>query len=189
MKLRMLNETHGDSYPQMRLAARNIRNKIILESKVPQSGAYWWIPKPDGTWELDPYYDSDFRGNTMHDKMWKYVVEKLAIYWNKEPQKLLRRLRDNYAGLPRGRIGKIGVSRYGLGGWVVSHGDDAPIPDGLNKVLSAFNLIAINKAGKVKIAPDDHEQMMEGDPEAVQQAIGKDLGLKGASIEFDDEDW
>ena len=168
--------------PQLRLAVRNVRNKVILESKVPQSGAYWWVPKPDGSWELDVYYDSDFKDNTMHDKMWRYVVDKLAVYWEKDQEKLLRRLKDNYTGLPRGRVGRAGK-------WVVSHGDDAPVPNGIGKVLSAFNLISLEKAGKVMVAPDVHESMMVGDPEAVQKALGKDLGLRGKELDFEDEDW
>jgi len=186
MKLKTILEQYQN--PQMRLAVRNIRNRAIIESKVPQSGAYWWLPRPDGQWELDVYYDSEFRGNTMHDIMWKkYVLDRLAILWDKDPAKLRRAIGDNYAGLPRGRVGKI------MGGFVLSHGDDAPIKNGLRKVLSAFNLSALAKIDpkKVKVAADEHETMLAGDPEAVQQTIQADLGLKGKSMALDfdyDED-
>lgn len=175
MKLEMILEQYQD--PQMRLAVRNIRNRAIIESKVPQSGAYWWLPTPDGGWELEVFYDSEYRGNTMHDIMWrKYVLDRLAILWNKDPQKLRRQIGDNYAGLPRGRVGKA------MGKFVVSHGDDAPIKNGLKKVLAAFNLSGLARTDpkKVQTAADEHETMLAGDPDAVQRALGVKLGLKGS---------
>jgi hypothetical protein len=179
MKLQDILSEYAD--PQMRLAVRMIRNRAITEAKVPQTGAYWWLPVPGGQWELDVYYDSDFRGNTMHDRMWlKYVVERLAILWNKDADKLRRLIGDKYAGMPRGRIGKA-MSRY-----VLSHGGDAPIANGLKKVTSAFNLTALMKSNtggvhdRVCVSKDEHECMLPGDPEAVQKAIGAKLGLKGS---------
>jgi len=188
MKLKTILEQYQN--PQMRLAVRNIRNRAIIESKVPQSGAYWWLPTPDGKWELDVYYDSEFRGNTMHDIMWtKYVLDRLSILWNKDPAKLKRAVGDNYAGLPRGRVGKI------MGGFVLSHGDDAPIKNGPKKVLAAFNLSGLVRTDskKVRVAVDEHETMLAGDPEAVQKALQADLGLKGNDMaldfEYDEDDY
>jgi hypothetical protein len=176
MKLQKILEHYEN--PQMRLAVRNIRNRAIAEAKAPQSGAYWWLPTPDGKWELDIYYDSEFRGNTMHDIMWrKYVLDRLAILWNKDPAKLKRSIGYNYAGLPRGRIGRAPST-----GFVISHGDDAPIKNGMKKILSAFNLSGLVRSDpkKVKITVDKHETMLAGDPEIVQKALGVDLGLEGS---------
>jgi len=188
MKLHKILSTYES--PQMRVAVRNFRNRAIVESKVPQTGAYWWLPTPDGGWELDVYYDSEFKSNTMHTDMWhKYVLDRLAILWNKDPQKLRRQLKHDYTGLPRGR-----VSRGGFKGGVyyVSHGDNTPVRDGLKKVIAAFNLagIARNDPKAVRIAQDEHETAIAGHPEAVQMAIGKDLGLRGSYKldEFDDFD-
>ena len=172
--------------PQMRLAVRNIRNHAIQEAKQPQTGAYWWLPTPEGEWELDIYYDSEFRGNTMHDMMWpKYVVDRLAVLWNKDPIKLRKQIGHNYAGLPRGRVGKA------MGMYVVSYGDDVPIKNGMKKVVSAFNLSPLANAKKVNVSQEDHENMTEGDPEAVQRALGVNLGLVGKSLSdfYFDDDW
>lgn len=188
MKLQDVLLDYAD--PRMRLAVRTIHNRAIVESKAPQSGAYWWLPTPDGQWELDVYYDSDFRGDTMHDRMWrKYVVERLAILWDKDLIKLGRAIGNKYAGLPRGRVGKA------MGRYVLSHGGDAPIANGLRKVISAFNLTALLKSNnnsvhdRVHVSEDEHEHMLFGDPEAVQQALGVDLGLKGSfSADFGSSD-
>ncbi len=184
----MTVETILEQYhtPQMRLAVRNIRNHAIQEAKQPQSGAYWWLPTPEGEWELDIYYDSEFGGRTMHNDMWrKYVIDRLAVLWGKEPDKLRRRIGNNYAGLPRGRVGKA------MGTYVVSHGDDVPVRNGMKKVVSAFNLSPLMRAGKVKVSPDIHENMSVGDPEAVQAALGVDLGLQGKPLDdlYFDDNW
>lgn len=162
--------------PQMRLAVRTNRNHVIQEAKKPQTGAYWWLPTPDGDWELDIYYDSEFAGNTQHIDMWrKYVVDRLAILWDKDPKVLRRQIGDHYTGLPRGRVGKA------MGKYVVSHGEDVPVRNGMKKVVNAFNLGTLVRAGKVDVSPDIHENMSAGDPEAVQKALGVDLGLQGIS--------
>lgn len=180
MKLETILEHHESQ--QMRLAVRVIRNRAILESRTPQTGAYWWMPTPDGKWVLDAYYDSEFRNNTMHDIIWrKYALDRLAVLWDKDSDKLRRLIGDKYAGLPRGRVSKA------MGGIVVSHGDDVPITNGMKKVLGVFNLSGLN-AKKVRVSPDDHENMMPGDPEAVQEVIGVDLGLRGSfHMDFDDD--
>lgn len=169
--------------PQMRLAVRSVRNHVIQESKKPQTGAYWWLPTPDGDWELDIYYDDEFGGNTQHIDMWpKYVVDRLAVLWNKDPHKLRRQIKNNYTGLPRGRVGRA------MGKYVVSHGEDVPVRNGMKKVVNAFNLSSLMRDGKVHVSPDIHENMTAGDPEAVQRALGVDLGLQGISTD-DLFDW
>lgn len=150
-----------------------MRILAIMESRVPQSGAYWWIPLPDGNWTIEVFYDSEYNGDTPHDDLWRrYVVERLAILWNKSPEVLRRRIGDNYTGLPRGRVSKVS------GGWTIVHGNDAPaLSKGIRGVINAFNLRMVDRSN-LMIMDDDHERMMPGDPEAVQKALGADLGLR-----------
>ena len=75
-----------------------------------------------------------------------------------------------------------------MGTFVLSHGDDTPVRNGLKKVLAAFNLSSLMRSGKVRVSPDVHENMTMGDPEAVQRALGIDLGLQGKSLD-DLVDW
>ena len=172
-------------YPEnilMRLAIRTFRNRVIGESKAPQSGAYWWIPHPDGSWDLEIFYDSEYGGETDHIRMWrKYVIEKLAVIWKKDPQKLRAQIGDNYTGLPRGRVNKV------QNGYTIVHGNDTPTKNGLDGIINAFNLRAYQLAHSknILILFDEHETMIQGDPERVQKALGVKLGLHGLSVDLD----
>lgn len=183
MKLQKILEQHES--PLMRVSIKTIRNRAILESRIPQSGAYWWIPTPDGDWTMDVYYDSEHRGNTMHDRIWRrHVIEKLAVLWGKDPDWLKRAIGDNYTGLPRGRVNKV------QDGFTIVHGNDAPVKDVVTKIMNAFNLRTYFRAhpDKVRAFEDEHETMLQGDPDVVQKALGTDLGLKGSfHADFDDD--
>lgn len=183
MKLHDILQKYQDSV-LMREAVRRQRTRAILESKVPQSGAYWWLPTPKGRWTMEVFYDSEFNNATPHDEIWRiYVVERLATLWGKDPDRLRRSIADNYAGLPRGRVNKLRDS------WTIVHGNDAPKGTrGVEGVINAFSLRAVITADEdaVKVYEDEHEKMMPGDPEAVQRALGVDLGLKGEfAMDFD----
>jgi hypothetical protein len=169
--------------PLMREAVRQFRTKAIMESKVPQAGPYWWLPTPDGKWILEKFYDSEYRGATGHDLLWdKYVIERLSVIWGKDTNKLRRSLRGHYTGLPRGRVNKVS------NGWTVVHGDNAPVSSWKNQVIRAFVLTA--QKDKVRFMKDDHETIIPGDPEAIQDALKVDLGLKGTfSMDFEDDDY
>lgn len=77
-------------------------------------------------------------------------------------------MHDHHTGLPRGRI------VHPKKGYVVIHGDDAPVPNWLELVKTQFRL-----AG-VKVTPEftEHEKMLADDPKAVQAALGISLHLK-----------
>jgi len=162
----------------MREAIRRHNHKTIKESKAPQSGAYWWIPLKDGTWDIECFYDSQF-DDTPHDQMWNiYVVERLATIWSKDPAWLKRVIGDNYTGLPRGRVNKVRIGD--AIGYTIVHGNDMPKGCTIAGVINAFNLRSAQRAGQVQVYTDDHETMIAGDPKRVQKALGIDLGLKGS---------
>lgn len=168
----------------MREAVRQHDRRIILESRNPQSGAYWFIPLPDGKWDIETFYDSQFE-DTPHDQMWsRYVVERLATIWGKDHNWLRRVIGDNYTGLPRGRVSKVNHDA-GIG-YTIVHGDDFPKGCSITGVLNAFNLRAFQRAHPdlVNIYKDHHETMISGDPRRVQKALGVDLGLKGSMIQM-----
>jgi len=161
----------------MKKITEKINKRLLKEVYSPESGAFWWVPSKR-KWDLLYFYDSDY-DVTDHIILWKYVVEKLAENYKLDPKALYNRIKNNYAGLPRGRVNKIANNKYTL-----VHGNDAPKGCNMNKVLSAFKLVAIKE--NVRILYDEHETMIEGDPEAVQAAIKVNLGLKGLRANMDD---
>lgn len=61
------------------------------------------------------------------------------------------------------------------GTYLVHHGGDAPVSGWLRRVERRFGL----QGQQLRALLDDHECMLAGDPEAVQRALGVDLGLRG----------
>lgn len=183
MRLDQLVKTKYPHDVQMREAVRRHARKLLRETNQPQSGAYYWVPKPDLSWRVVPFYDVDYRGRTPHDEVWKEILEYLAIYWHKDPDRLKRALADSYTGLPRGRVSKISKNGRGEVEYVLVHGNDSP--GDLKEVIATFNL----KKALHRVMPDDHETMTIDDPRLLQKVLGVDLGLKGQGGMFDDEDY
>jgi hypothetical protein len=132
------------------------------------TGAYYWFPRPTSagySWELVTCHDLDVWDAVSHREFWPAVLEHLATTWGKDPKVLYRRLFDHHTGLPRGRI------THPKTGYVVIHGDDAPVGEWLQVVKVRFRLT------KVTPCYSEHERMIGGDPAAVQQALGVNLGL------------
>ena len=179
MRLDQLVYTKYPDSVQMREAARNYKRRLVTESRIPQTGAYWWVPLKSGKWEILPFYDSDYDGNTMHDRMWREVLDKLSIEWNK-PIDAFRSIRSKYTALPRGRVSRA-IKR---GGPVfnILHGSDGP--GDMSRVLRVFNLTNVEHV----VMDDEHEAMIPGDPEALQRILGIDLGLRGRQADFNDYD-
>ena len=187
MKLKTLAYNHYGRDYVMWEAAYRLRCKMITEARAGLTGAYWWLPRPSGKkieWEVTPFYDEDFDSPAMHYHHWRQFVIILANAWRKEPDRLYARVRNNYTGLPRGRVSRLhgGVATYGL-----LHGDDSP--GNLSQVMQKFRLGPYKTAGKLKVAWDEHERVMADDARAVQAALGVDLGIVGISPDeaFDDE--
>lgn len=171
-KLSLALSPYSDN--KMQQAIHEFRRKSIQESRAPQSGAYYWIPLPDGDWTILPFYDSEY-SDSSHSVIWKEVLSYIAHKWNKDPQVLKRNLGSYYTALPRGRISK--TRDNGDIVYVLVHGNDSPTSstDNITKIKRVFNLRQAN----VKVYPDDHETMIKGHPEKLQTILGKNLGLKG----------
>jgi hypothetical protein len=137
----------------------------------PLTGAYYWVPRPppEGiTWELVACQDLGVWDGVSHREFWPYVLKHLAVAWGKDAKLLKRRLHDHHTGLPRGRI------VHPKAGYVVIHGDDAPVPNWLELVKTQFGLAGV----KVTQEFTEHEKMLADDPKAVQAALGIFLDLK-----------
>lgn len=136
----------------------------------PLTGAYFWVPRPapDGlAWNLTTCHDLGAWDGVSHREFWPYVLEHLAAVWDKDPVVLKHRLRDHHTGLPRGRI------THTKSGYVIIHGDDAPVANWLKFVKVRFRLTQ----GNVTPEFTEHERMIGDDPRAVEKALGVSLGF------------
>ncbi|WP_143206622.1 hypothetical protein [Singulisphaera sp. GP187] len=104
-----------------------------------------------------------------HRQFWPTVLDFLATTWGNEPKVLRSRLRDHHTGLSRGRI------THPKSGYLIIHGDDAPVSDWLEQVKERFRLISPT------LCYTEHERMMGDDPQAVQLALGISLNLDTTS--------
>jgi hypothetical protein len=139
---------------------------------MPGTGAYYWVPVPTDPGHHWVVYTSQGAGldpDVGHTELWLSVLDRLAIAWGKDRASLRRRLQDRYAGLPRGRV--THPSRP----YLILHGRDAPLIRWRSVVAELFDL----PPGRIRSLYDEHERMIAGDPEAVERALGTDLGLRG----------
>jgi hypothetical protein len=140
---------------------RHQQRKRIAESRSPQEGPYYWIPLPDGSWELMSWFVSDYGiDSTNHADVWrKSAAHYLAERWGLEQQ--VDRIQMIPYGVPRGRVSR------GVGSIYINHGDDAPVPEEemVRKVCREFNLtgILLRNPHKIKVARDNHELMSRYD--------------------------
>src|SRR4051794_32990694 len=89
-----------------------------------------------------------------------------AYAWGKDTNWLRRILRNHYTGLLRGRVTQPGR------GYLVLHGNDAPVLDWEVRVVRRFHL----EGSRFKILYDEHERMLPGDPQMIEST----LDLKGS---------
>ena len=88
------------------------------------------------------------------------MLEHLATIWGKDPNDLYRRLFDHHTGLPRGRI------THPQTGYVLIHGDDAPVDNSLELIKERFRLTELT------LLYTEHERMVRDDPLAVEAVLG-----------------
>lgn len=120
------------------------------------TGSYYWLPLPGVggvTWEVVTCHQLGFDAETGHVEMWGAVLDQIARAWGKQREPLGKALGDCCYALPRGRVTRPGRQ------FLVLHGDDAPYPDWLERVLVAFQL----QRSLVRLLPDEHERMLRAD--------------------------
>lgn len=159
--------------------ATDIQDGIPL----PTFGAFFWVPVPveNGVgWRLVLNEDAGLDPDAGHTKLWPTVLGILATTWGNDARLLRRELGDRYTGLPRGRVTQRHVSI------LIHHGEDAPITDWRQAILDRFHLNGHQNQTSFRF--DEHERMIHGDPEAVQELLGVELGLRGILVGDDDDD-
>lgn len=155
-----------------REAERQRLRELTIQSarQAPLTGGWYWVPLPAGdsvAWQVQAFYDC-WRSPSDHVRIWRHVRDSLEHHWR-------RRLpRIECYGLPRGRVSRRIVSGTDSGTIVIYHGRDAPRGSGgLAAIRRAFNLPPSTAA-----LFDEHEQCIAGQPDALELALGRKLGVR-----------
>lgn len=153
-------------------AARKYRQaKILVESKAPQQGAFWFVPN-GSNWDIYSFFESNYP-NTDHSMIWSRYLSKIIF------DKPSIELRNAYAGLPRGRVVKL-RDKY-----IIYFGNDLPNGKSSLKIIGReFNL------PKYSAVFEEHEQMIPEHYWTIKHAIGGDYKLKEPPrVDFGDDDY
>lgn len=160
-----------------REAERHRLRELTLRAarRSPLTGGWYWVPLPRDrgiAWQVHAFYDC-WASASDHVRIWRHVRDSLEHHWAR------RLLRIECYSLPRGRVSP----RADGGAIVIYHGDDAPPRMGsLAAVRRAFNL-----PRATPMVFDEHEQCIAGQPEALERALGRKLGIRG--IDASSLDW
>lgn len=156
-----------------RLQQDRDQNPEQLMINISLTGAYYWCPHPISggvAWSLVTCHDLEIWDAVSHREFWPAVLEHLAKTWDKDTNVLYRRLFDHHTGLPRGRI------THPKSGYVLIHGDDAPVPNWLELIKERFRLTEVTPLYT------EHERMIGDDPIAVEKILGTSLGLTNSGM-------
>ena len=128
---------------------------------------YVWL-KP--RWRAVPFGESEY-GDKGHPELWAgHVAPAVAAHYRiARRSAAYKRLRDAYAGMPRGRVALLRNT------WVIYHGNDFPqYPAVLKKLLWAkFGLFFHPGFGRTRLEFDEHETMIEDDRVILQEILGR----------------
>lgn len=148
----------GPILHEVEVAIPDIRPKPLV-------GGYYWFPTAEEgrlTWAVLTCHDLGGEPDVGHVDLWPAVIERLTAAWGRDAGGLRRPLTEHYTGLPRGRGTRPGKTV------LVLHGDNAPVPDWRERLVKRYRL-----GGRThRLLLDEHERMLSGDPERVEEALG-----------------
>lgn len=140
------------------------------------TGGYYWFPFPDidsVTWQVLPCHELGCDADVGHVDLWALVIDRLATAWQRDGRVLKKRLKNNYTGLPRGRVTQV---RNRL---MIFHGEDSPVADWKPMVVSKSDLDQLS----VKVTFDEHERMIPEDLRRVNEVLGLKVGNEGIATD------
>ena len=136
------------------------------------TGGYYWFPSPDTNsviWQVLTCHELGCDADVGHVDLWTRVLDRLATTWRRDGRVLKKYLKNNYTGLPRGRVTEV---RNRL---MIFHGKDAPVTDWVPMVIRKFDL----DRHRVKVTFDEHERMLPEDRSKVTETLGLGTGDGG----------
>jgi hypothetical protein len=136
------------------------------------TGGYYWFPTPViglVTWREVTCHELGCDADVGHIDLWNLVIDRLATVWRRDCRLIKKHLRNNYTGLPRGRVTQV-KNRF-----MLFHGNDSPVPDWVPMVVRKFDL----NRRSVRVLFDEHERMHAEDRMRVKYALGITVGEEG----------
>jgi hypothetical protein len=118
------------------------------------------------TWQVLTCHELGCDADVGHVDRWTLVVDRLAAAWRLDGRLIRKSLKNNYTGLPRGRMTQV-KNRF-----MVFHGGDAPVPDWVPMVVTTFDLTRRS----VRVLFDEHERMLPEDRSRVNETLGLTTG-------------
>ncbi len=103
--------------------------------------------------EVLTHHEPGHDAGTGHIDLRTAVIGRLAKVWRSDSQSLGRYLKNSYTGLPRGRATRPDERS------LILHGKDAPVSDGLARVIRSFDL----ERRSVRVVFDERERMLPAD--------------------------
>jgi len=142
--------------------------KIRIAEKA-HDGIFYWIPKPDGTWDHDILlFHGDQSGESQtHVALWRRsTLNKLIRAWCcAEVAK--EQLRNAYRGIPRGRVFKLPDGTWQIRIGIEFLDGDISVID---KICEEFGLVALRSNGLVTSHMWDHENCVDADVKKLEKA-------------------
>jgi hypothetical protein len=132
------------------------------------TGGYYWFPTPaisSLTWQVLTCHELGCDAEAGHVDLWTLVIDRLATVWRRDGRLIKKYLKNNYTGLPRGRVTQV------KNGFMIFHGNDSPVPDWVPIVVREFNL----NRPSVRVLFDEHERMLAEDRSRVNETLGHDM--------------
>jgi hypothetical protein len=133
------------------------------------TGGYYWFPTLSDswvTWTVLTCHELGCDAEVGHVDLWTMALDRLATIWRRDARVIQKYLKNNYTGLPRGRVTEQ-KNRF-----MIFHGDDAPVPHWVPMVVSKFNL----NWRSVKVLFDEHERMLPEDRSRFNEILGIPVG-------------
>jgi hypothetical protein len=136
------------------------------------TGGYYWFPIPANdsvAWQVLTCHELGCDADVGHVDLWTVVIDRLASAWRRDRRLIRKSLKNNYTGLPRGRVTEVKNK------FMIFHGNDSPVPDWVPMVVRKFDL----NRRSVKVLFDEHERMLPEDRSRVNEGSGLTAGLDG----------
>ena len=143
-----------------------------IAQSVSLTGGYYWFPTSvtgSMTWQVLTCHELGCDADVGHVDLWTLVIDHLATAWRRDGRLIKKYLKNNYTGLPRGRVTQA-QNRF-----MIFHGKDAPVPDWVPMVVRKFDL----NRRSVRVLFDEHERMLPEDRRRVNEVLGLKLGDEG----------
>lgn len=159
----------SDAFNMARFRMQKKAEKLVKKAAMPHDGIWYWIYlKPN--WKLISYdFPIKDRIDFLHINVWRDLVSNhLAPFykWNKDVISIAQELPY---GTPRGRVSAERIDN--LSYFFIRHGNDTPIPKGLDQIIEKYNLKIQMLEGLAEFIYDPHETMVKEQQQKLRELM------------------